>query len=286
MEPLEQSVLVGVTGREENTDALRFAAREAERLGLGLTLVHAVHPMLPPPPPSAMMADGSWSDVGNAIVREVRDEVDEITSGAVPVATEVRHGAPAAVFAELSESAPLVVLQHRDLSRLHRIVTGSTVVSVAAHARSPVVSVQPTESPASPTGMITCGVHGDGGPAQVLATAFAQAAARGASLRVVHAWRMEGAYDDITAADTGWVARAEERITAAMADLRAKHPDVDVEVDVRHAWPADGLAKATQGSDMLVVGRHSGMPALPARLGHLARAMVTHAGCTVMIVPL
>lgn len=288
MEPLAQSVLVGVTGRDENTDALRFAARQAQRLGRGVTLVHAVHQMLPPPPPSAMMAtsSSSWSDVGSAIVREVREELDEITGGDLPAASVVRHGAPGPVFAELSKDAELVALQHRDLSRLHRIVTGSTVVSVAAHAHCPVVSVQPTEAQVSPTGVITVGVHGDGGPPQVLETAFAQAETRGSSLRVVHAWRMEGAYDDIIADDAQWVAQAEAGITTAMADLRTKYPGVAAQVDVRHAWSADGLARAAQGSDLLILGRHSGMPVAPARLGHLARAMIAHAGCSVMVVPL
>jgi nucleotide-binding universal stress UspA family protein len=287
MEPLTQSVLVGVTGPGENTDALRFAISEARTLGRGLTLVHAVHPLLPPPPPSILMTDDTWSDVGRTIMDEARGELEGLLGEAsLPVDTVLRHGDPGSIFAELSTGASMVVLQRRDLSRLHRIVTSSTVTSVAAHAHCPVVSV-PAGVDAPPTaGRVTVGVHGDGGPREVVEAAFAEASARRCELAVVHAWRLAAYYDDMLADEARWTAQDEARIVTGIEELRSKYPDVVVRVDVRHDWPADVLVDAAKDSAMVVVGRHSGLSGLPARLGPLTRAVIAHARGPVMIVPL
>jgi nucleotide-binding universal stress UspA family protein len=82
-----------------------------------------------------------------------------------------------------------------------------------------------------------------------------------------------------------WTARDKSAITAATSDLATKYPDVRLRIEVRHDWPADVLAHAGRGADLLVVGRHAGLPLLPHRLGSLARAAATHAPCPVMVVP-
>jgi nucleotide-binding universal stress UspA family protein len=119
----------------------------------------------------------------------------------------------------------------------------------------------------------------------VLETAFTEAAARGSSLRVLHAWRLATEYDDILADDPRWVAEVEADINTATEDFRAKFADVTVHVDVRHELTADALVEAACGSDLLVIGRHSGLPLLPTRVGSLARSVAAHAPCPVMIVP-
>lgn len=287
MRPLTRPVLVGVTGEGENTDALRFAISEARTLGVGLLLVHAAGSQLPPPPPSILITESTWSEVGTLVVDAVRDELESLLEDEdLPVGTVVRHGEPRRVFAEMSEDASMVVLQHRDLSRLHRIVTGSTVAAVATRAHCPVVSVPPARREGSGAGVISVGVHADGGPSAVVETAFATAALHRSSLRLVHAWRLATAYDDLLGDADRWTAQHEATITAAAAELRAKYPDVAVHVHIRHDWPGDVLVSASQDSDLLVVGRHDGVPAKPARLGSLARALVAHADCPVMVVPL
>jgi len=287
MEAAPQSVLVGVTGEGENTNALRFAVDEARNAGCGVTLVHAVNPMLPPPPPSVMVTDDTWGSVGVNIVRAAHGELaGMVGEDDLPVATVVRHGDPGSVFAALSDEARLIVLQHRDMSRMHRVVSGSTVTAVAAHAHCPVVSVPATSIDPPDTGVVTAGVRGDGGPGPVLETAFSEAASRGWALRLLHGWRLPMAYDDLLADDEHWLRQDEAAINAAAADLRSKYPDVEVRVEVRHDWPADVLAGAATDSHLLVVGRHDGLPVLPVRLGSLARTAIAHARCPVMVVPL
>jgi nucleotide-binding universal stress UspA family protein len=290
MRPTTQSVLVGVTGSGENTDALRFAVEAARTHRCGITVVHAVNPMLAPPPPSVLITADTWTSVGQTIVDDARRELESLLAELpsdvdVPVATVVRHGPPGSVLGDLSKDAHLVVMQRRDVSRLRRLVSGSAVAAVAAHAHCPVVSVPAGRGTAERHGLVTAGVHGDGGPVAVLEAAFAEAAARSCSLRLLHGWRLEPAYDDILSDVTAWTARDEAAIRAAASDLAAKYPDVPLHVDVRHDWPADVLAHAGTGNDLLVVGRHSGLPILPHRLGALARTAVAHATCPVMVVP-
>jgi nucleotide-binding universal stress UspA family protein len=284
---LARPILVGVTGAGENTEALRFAVAEARALGVGIKLVHAVHPVMPPPPPSVLIADDSWADIGAAVVRETRRELEELFDGEpVEVDTALGHGSAADVFSGLSRDAGMIVLQHRVLSRLRRITTGATVASVAAHAHCPVVSV-PAVGSGSPTDVITAGVHGDGGPREVLEAAFAAASVHGCSVRIVHGWRLEPAYNDIIAGTEAlWSGDIESNLAAATSELQAKYPDVPLTIAVHHDWPADVLVQAANDSRFLVVGRHRGLPVLPARLGSMARAAVEHAQRPVVIVPL
>lgn len=287
MQPLTQPILVGVTGAGENTDALRFALTQARTLGVGVTLVHALHPSLPPPPPDVLITDGDWHDLGSRIVAEARDELEQLLDGEpVPISTTVRHAPPGAVFADLSTDASMIVLQHRDLSRLHRIVTGSTVASVASHAHCPVVSVPAGRGHRSATKLITAGLHGDGGPRQVLEAASATASDRQCALRIVHAWHLRAAYDDVVADPAEWIAGDEARIRAEVAEVESKYPEVAVTIDVRHQWPVDALVDAAEKSDLIVVGRHGGLPLMPSRLGSISRTVIAHAGCPVMVVPL
>jgi nucleotide-binding universal stress UspA family protein len=283
MEPLAQSIVVGVSGKGENLDALRFAADEARLRGTGVTLVHAVHQSRRPA--SLRSSEESWRQAAHLILDEAQTKLGSFGDGQVETSTLVRQGNPGEVFTELSADAVLVVLQHRDLSRLQRIRTGSTVTSVAAHAHCPVVSVPPKhERPAR--GVVTVGVHEDAGPTPVVETAFAEAATRGWGVQLVYAWNVASAYGDMVAQEEHWTNEAKAGIAAAIAGLQTEHPDVAVTIDVRHDWPADVLTELSTESDLIVVGRHSHHVPLQSRLGSLARSAIVHAECPVMIVPL
>src|SRR5689334_2693496 len=86
-------ILVGVTGRGENTAALTWAAAEAARRACPITLVHAVTPVLPPPPPSVLMTPGPLLDVGRTVLDEVSEELETIAAPGTPVQRVVEHQA-------------------------------------------------------------------------------------------------------------------------------------------------------------------------------------------------
>jgi nucleotide-binding universal stress UspA family protein len=120
----------------------------------------------------------------------------------------------------------------------------------------------------------------------VVEAAFTEAATHGWALRLVYAWNVASAYGDMVAEEEHWTNAAEAGIATAIQDVRAKHPDVPVTIEVRHDWPADVLTAMSSESDLVVVGRHSHHVPLQSRLGSLARSAIVHADCPVMIVPL
>ncbi|WP_374455419.1 universal stress protein [Nocardioides sp.] len=279
-------IVVGVTGPGREQAALRYAAECARRDDAEVVLVHAVHPPYPAPPPSVLLTLDAAADVGPWVTQEVGREFKELTAGAVAYRTTWREGPPARVLAELSHDARLVVVQHRHRG-LGRLFTGSTANGLASHAACPVVSVPADWEPGSAPREVVVGVHEEGGPREVLETAFAWAADTGATLRVVHAWRLDAVYDDIiTRRVTAQWRDEEKRLLAdAVAGPAERHPDVRVELEVRHQWPSDVLVDDSQAAALVVVGRHGSRPWEPHHLGSIARTVLREARSPVMVVP-
>jgi nucleotide-binding universal stress UspA family protein len=280
----EQTIVVGVTGVGENDDALRYAAEVAASTGAKVTLVHVSNPVLPPVPMSTRLPREAWDVRGADVVEAVRADFVRIAGDGVPVDVAVEVGEPGWVLGERSTDASLVVLQHRSLNSVKRILTGSTVATAAGQAQCPVVSVPAGHTPRE-NGLVVVGVLDDGGPREVVEAAAHEADRRHVGLRLVHGWRLAPDYDDLLVNDEKWVADLEWGLRKRANELGEKYPDVPMEVEVRHHWPADFLVEASKEADLLVIGRHQGRRLVPPRLGGTGRAVVRHAECPVMIVP-
>lgn len=280
-------VLVGVTGEGETPAALQFALDAAQRQGWRLTVVHALHQVMPPPPPGVLLTYETMEEVGHQITAEVVEVLQERYGEDLSVAQVVRTGHPVNVLVDLSNESDLIVLQHRALSKLHRVFTGSTVIGVAAHAHCPVVSVPAGWSAPREAGRVSVGVHEDGHPSQVLEVAFAEAAARRSRLHIFHAWRLSPAYDDLALphGDDAWSQHTQRVLTQQIAPLQDRYPGVEVDLEVRYQWPIEALVEVGASSDLLVLGRHSAFAPLLQRIGSLARAAVAHVACPLMVVP-
>jgi nucleotide-binding universal stress UspA family protein len=282
-------ILVGVTGAGENTPALRWAARDAAATGRGVTLVHVVRQVMPPPPPSVLLTSEPLLEAGRQVLRRVVAEYRDLTDEDCESVAEVGH--PGRVLSELSQDADFVVLAHRRLSPLRRVLTWSTTVSAAAHAHCPVVSVPSTWSAEAGEDeaareWVTVGIHENGTPVPVLEAAFEAAAARGLRLRALHAFRMPTQYDEIMRRSAPWWELwAQEQLRTEVQPVADKYPDVEVDLVVSHEWPADALSRRATTSQLVVVGRHGQHPSLPQRIGSVARTALTITGCPVMVVP-
>ena len=281
------AIVVGVTGPGQETSALRFAAACATRDSAPVVLVHAFRSARPAAPPSVLMTDADAAEVAERVVAEVRAELEQIAGGAVEVHAVVRPGAPARALVELGRGARLVVVQHRTSHGLGRLFVGSTVNGTAAHCACPVVSVPTGWVPEETPGEVVIGVDEGGLPRQVMEAGFAWAAATGAPVRVVHAWRLDAAYDDIITSRVAATWRDEQRtaLEAAVADLREAHPTVPVVVEVRHMWPTDVLVDDSQNATLVVVGRRHPHRWVGEHLGSLARTVLRESKSPVMVVP-
>jgi nucleotide-binding universal stress UspA family protein len=276
-------VLVGVTGRGENTEALTVAAREAAHRGGEVVLVHAPSPNLPPPHPDVLTAH-PWDETGRSILDEVGEELAEI-AGDLRVTTRLQHGSPVEVLTRLSDEVSLIVVQHVPVSWGRRLFSGSTAMSVATHAHCPVISVPSQGLPVEAHGRVVVGVHEDGTPAVALEAGFVEAAAHGASLQVSNSWRFARTYDDVLHRDDSWRQDALARIQAGVDRLSPRFPEVEVDLVVRHEWPDEALVELSRLADLVVVGRHGARARIPHFLGSVARGVLLHASCPVMVVP-
>lgn len=278
-------IVVGTDGSEHGLQAVRYAAREARRLRLPLTVVHVVPDYVPMAAMRPLVPD-DLAGVGRTILAEAANEAGRQAPG-LEVSRSLRHGDAAAALLVASRTAALLVLGHESVAPWRRVFTGAVTMKVTARATCPVVSVpEGWDAVPEPVGVVVAGFEDAAHDGPLLERAFDSAAARGAVLTIVHAWELPGGYDDIIVRRTHgeeWSHTFRERIEAGIADLRAAHPGVAVEVRVVHGQAAHALREASRGADLLHLSRRRAPGALG--LGGTARALLREAACPVEVAP-
>lgn len=278
--------MVGV-GPEEVESALEFAAEEAIRARCGLRLVHAVH-VASPGPESVLVTDvhvdvEKW---GREILDLAVKRAEDLVDGAVPVTRELHRGTPVHVLVEAGRSARMVVLEHRHLSRLSRIVNRTVAGGVAARLPVPVVAVPSGWTPTDGPRVVVAGVDVPERSDEVLRTAVAEAHARGASLKVVHAWSWPAYDPDATSYDDEhkrWADRSRAEVRAALDRLGDESVAMEADVEVHPGRVIEAVLAASEGADLLVIGRHDPLVPVGSHIGPVARAVLREAACPVLL---
>ena len=281
---IPRPVVVGVDGSERSLAAVLFAADEARRRGAPLHLVTGISwpydglGVLPPvTDPTALL-----EEAGRSIV----DSAAGAVAGA-EVTTRVRHGDAVTVLEEESGGAQLVVLGSRGVGGVAGLLLGSTASGVVAFARCPVV-VLPDDTSVVVRGRrsVVVGVECRHGDEEVLAFAFAEAAARGTDLVAVHAWQdgdLEPGLRTVSPL-VDWADVASDRLrglSESLAGWREKEPDVVVREAVVRDRTGRALVAAALTAELLVVGHR------PRRaLGSTTHAVLHKTPCPVAVVPL
>jgi nucleotide-binding universal stress UspA family protein len=250
--------------------------------------VHAIHETAPMAPMLPFVDVETLEEVGRRVAATARQLVHDLTEREMPVETLVHPGSRTHVLCEAGEDARMVVLGHRDRSVLGRVFTSSTTTGVAARAHCPVVCVPAIWTDGHESGRVVAGLDGSPPSRDALALAFAAAAERKAHLTVLHAWKLSGVYDDIISprlSTEGWRESALEQMEQIIAECRSANPEVDVDVDLRHQYPAPALVGATEGADLIVLGRRGHGAPLGVYLGSIARTLIREARCPVEIAP-
>ena len=243
--PNQAPVVLAADGTPSSEGALRFAVQESGVRGTGLVIVH-VNPMdVPAPPLRPIPAVGPIPAVRPAVpsalsmhARRVLErtarEARELAPG-LSVSTVLVDGRRVRAIVDAAADAQLVVVGRETRHGLERVLTGATTAGVASHARCPVVVVPGDWQPgrnAGEGGTVVVGIRRVADAADLMATAYAWASSRGASITVVHAWEMADAYLDRIEARTHadeWQALGEQLLGEALGDWRDRHPDVSVE---------------------------------------------------------
>ncbi|MGW3310065.1 universal stress protein [Streptomyces sp. NPDC001073] len=288
-----RSVVAGLDGSPESRAAAEWAAGEAELRGLPLKIVHV---WVPAPDPLAQApfigaeTQQQWSE---RIPREAGEGLRRRHPG-VDVTAEQVSGTPSDALVGAAKDAELLVLGSRGLSGVGGFLVGSVGLSVVARAELPLVLVRADEQAADEDGTnpgnrpVVLGLDAEGPADTVIEFAFAEAARRGTSLRVVYGWSLPpyyaygfaldaGLHDELSQEETG-------SLTEALRPWRQKHPDIEVFLEPRVGSAADHLVDASREASLVVIGRRIRRGGPGAHIGPVAHGVLHHATAPVAVV--
>jgi len=288
----ESPVVVGVDGSESALRAVRWAAREAERRGTALRLVHVCHvapvrhprQVTPPPEYQAVLFEQGrhWLTEASAAARDVVPDL--------VVTVDLLGGLSAATLVVESRTAQLMVLGSRGLGGFTTLLVGSVAVALAAHGHCPLVVVREStvDEPAAVDGPVVVGVDGSELSDAAVTFAFEAAAARGVPVVAVHTWldvTMAGAWTTLPGTvDWDWLqAEEEKRLAERIALWQEKFPQVEVRPVVVRDRPWRALLEHAAGAQLVVVGSRGRGAFAGVGLGSVSQALLHHAGCPVAV---
>ncbi|GAB7006656.1 universal stress protein [Nocardioides sp. AN3] len=282
-------IAVGVDGSEGSKAAVRWAAREAERAGSRLFLVHAyigyhamgsfyssAYPLTPVE--ERMLPQNILEEAVKEAERILpRDRMD----------TSALRADPRRALLQAAAEADLLVLGDERHPALSRLVTSSVVGPIAAHSPVPVVAVPANWEDAPAHGAVIVGIKNDDSSAGLIRHAFELAAARKARLTLLHAWEFLALYDDIIARHSefpDWEKQTSADLTERADRVARDFPDVAFEVRLVHGQPAQVLVEASSEADLLVITRRP--HAFPfGHLGGTGRAVLRETRCATVVLP-
>jgi nucleotide-binding universal stress UspA family protein len=148
--PGPAGVVVGIDGSDGGQRALAWAANEARRRSVPLTVVHGYQaPLAGAYPYTTMMTDTAL--MPRAARRLVSTALEHIDSSSLEVVSLCLPGGAAHTIVESAAEADLVVVGSRGLGAVQRLLLGSVATQVLLHA--PVsVAVIPHDKRANGTG--------------------------------------------------------------------------------------------------------------------------------------
>ena len=255
-------IVVGVDGSAASNAAIAWAAMDAARRGVLLTLVHVLpSPLLSiwPEPP---IPDANWA-WREEYARELLDAADAVVGraiedlGPITLAHRVLHGAPVAQMVDMSKQATTVVVGRSGRNALHRRFIGSVASGLLHHAHAPVAVTPNVESGEGTSQLpVLLGVDGPPTSKAAIEIAFEEASRLGVGLTALHAWADIGR-GTMPAAD--WerqIALGEVALADRLARWQERYPHVAVDRRLVHGEPTCRLVEASQTAQLTVVGSH------------------------------
>jgi nucleotide-binding universal stress UspA family protein len=289
-------VVVGYDASASATIAVAWAADEAARRSLPLTVVYAADytGLVGGPVSTSPWLPGVSIDEARRITERAADAARSRQPG-LEVHGATMVASPGTALIEQSKDATLVVVGSRGHGDVAGLLLGSVAARVAAHAACPVVIVRgDTVVQARADRPVVVGVDGSPAAGEALAAAVTQAVATGAPLRVVCAWRptLAGGWDreywrtvdPTTDPDESARKAAEEIADEAVAAVRTLAPGLTVESRVRGGYPPDVIVDAAGDAGLVVVGSRGRGSLAGLFLGSVSHGVVHGARCPVLVV--
>lgn len=291
----EQSrpVVVGADADGTAGPALRWAARHARDTGRPLLAVHATEPEA-----LAARAAGAGAPDITALLEAEEARSDQVRETVAQLAEElgieaevsVERGSPVRRLVEHQDDAAVIVVGTGRKGAIEEWVLGTTSIGVAAHAKIPVVVVNPdVDVDALTRGRVGVAIDGSDDSRSAALAAVEHAAATDTRLTALIAWYLE-VVDGyvVTEPDSPEWKRIEEDRRAILAEaLRpalAEHPEVQVDLDVRRGPIVGILREASKELDLLVLGSRGRGSFAGRLLGSVSQRVMRSASCPVMVV--
>lgn len=284
------AVVAALDGSHRDDAVIDWAAAEAAALSAPLHLVHAVDLGTPLSAYGELLTSPEIVDrveqESTRVVTEARTRVEAARPG-LAVTTALPTGSPSGALLAAAEGARVLVVGSARKNRAERIVLGTTSLSVVAHAPCPVVLV-PENASTSGDGRVVVGIDGSEHSRLAFQHALDAAALRGRTVTTVTSWNVEVENGVVVtepgspeweAVDARYRAMAERTI----AEARAAHPDITVEVEVRHGRAADSLVEVAEGADLLLVGSRGRGGFRGMLLGSVSQRVLALATCPVAV---
>jgi nucleotide-binding universal stress UspA family protein len=291
-------IVVGYDGSAHSGAALDWAAAEAERRLLPLTVLFVVDCMGIMPGPAGPspwrpdLAEKAATRITSEGVERARKTAETIGITAVTHVARVAY-----TLIQSSRDAAQLVVGTRGHGDVTGAMFGSVAFAVTAHAHCPVVVVRGDSArPSDPQRPVLVGVDGSACSDAAVRYATDAAVRTSAPLIVVTAYRFaahEAWAGEIVFAlesdggphfDTVAREAAQEAVAAAVRVASERHPELDVRERVVEGSAAEVLVAAAAGCGLVVVGSrgHGGFAGL--MLGSVSHGLIHAAPCPVAIV--
>ncbi len=285
------SIVVGIDGSDSAIDAARWAGAVAVRMGGSLHLIHVMRAV---DETLLVLASPEREDPG-AYPRELGHEVLERAAEKVhadfpglDISRTLRHGSQNQALLDQSRHAHLVVLASNEVTPAGALLSGSTTLTVAAHAACPVVAWRGTDL--APTGApIVVGVDDDEGSHAALQTAFGLADLLGVGLTVIHAQperRAPGEINIPVIVDQDAIEnQALQRLSTEIAPLAARWPRVDVSCAVGTGSAGRLILRNADDAQLIVVGTRGRGDVASVLLGSTGLSLLHHSTKPIVVCP-
>jgi len=280
-----EQVVVGFDGSRQALEALRWAAREAERRGWDVLVVQSWRERLVGERPIIEI----WQDPEaglRAVQAALDDAVDTVAQDhpAVRFSSLVVGERADRALVELSAEAPMVVVGARGRGGFSSLLLGSVSQHVASRASCTVVVVR--------TGTVGDGdvvVGVDGSDASRRALSWAAEAARQSQrrLKVVLAWsyllpESEHGLEPFRASYTA--ADARRALETIVKEVLGSDPGLEVELEATCDLAARALIERGGDAALLVVGPEKSPSRAWLDLGSVTLQVLHHVSCPLAIV--
>jgi nucleotide-binding universal stress UspA family protein len=289
-----RGIVVGYDGSEHSRFALDWAAAEAARRGVPLTVASALDVAVP----IQGFGTTTW----------LHREAGQVFAGPAHLGAVEAHRAwpqlrihevsraesAVHLLVELSAAAELVVVGSRGHGEVAGRALGSVARAVSARAHCPVTVIPaPAFAHPGPRHAVLVGVDGSGEARSALRYAAALAAGADAPLTILTVVKPAAAdtwvqaYGSADFEDADLAADRAAAVAAAAADEAGRrHPGLEIRRHVVTGTPAEILADASRSHAVVVVGgsRERGRFAV-LLLGSVRRALIQRASCPVAVVP-